>query len=75
MVLMSFVGGRSTAGSAVNGFPYIPLTGFEPSHHLARRTFDDFCLSDLPFRGIERLTETAGYSRKGSAAWQPLAST
>jgi hypothetical protein len=28
--------------SAVNGFPYIPLTGFEPSHHLARRTFDDF---------------------------------
>jgi hypothetical protein len=34
--------------------PYIPLTGFEPSHHLARRTFDDFCLA----RGIIDVTPT-----------------
>jgi hypothetical protein len=39
----------------VNGFPYIPLTGFEPSHHLARRTFDDFA---FVARGIINVTPT-----------------
>jgi hypothetical protein len=34
MVLMSFVCGRSTAGLCGEWFPYIPLTGFEPSHIL-----------------------------------------
>jgi hypothetical protein len=38
MALMSFVCGRSTAGLCGDGIPYIPLTGFEPSHYLARRT-------------------------------------
>jgi hypothetical protein len=35
----------------------------------------DFARMILPFVGFERLTETAGYIRKGSMAWQPLAST
>jgi hypothetical protein len=34
---------------------------------------DDFAGTILPFLGFERLTETAGYIRKGSMAWQPLA--
>jgi hypothetical protein len=49
----------------VNGFPYIPLTGFEPSHHLARPTFDDFARTILPLR-FRALTEHAGYTRMGS---------
>lgn len=43
MVLMSFVCGRSTAGLCGEWLPLYSADGFEPSHHLARRTFDDFC--------------------------------
>ena len=39
----------------MNGIPYIPLTGFEPSHHLARRTVDDFA---FVARGIINVTPT-----------------
>jgi hypothetical protein len=49
----------------VNGLSNIPLTGFEPSHHLARPTFDDFATTILPLR-FRALTEHAGYTRMGS---------
>ena len=39
----------------MNGIPYIPLTGCEPSHRLARRTVDDFA---FVARGIINVTPT-----------------
>jgi hypothetical protein len=41
--------------------------------YLAWSTSMIFAGTILPFLGFERLTETAGYIRKGSMAWQPLA--
>jgi hypothetical protein len=55
MVLMSFVCGRTTAGLCGEWLLLYSADGFEPSHHLARRTFDDFA---FVARGIINVTPT-----------------